>query len=107
MATVMCNGNSNGNGNRDGEGDRDGDGNCNDNGHSKGNNDKGRVAYSCAGNVQCCGRGNTLPTPPWTQRKVHSPALHHGGDLQRVFAPFKWRGFLTAHHELLLYFFFL
>ena len=27
-----------------------------------------------------CGRGNTLPPPPWTQRKVHSPALRHGGD---------------------------
>ncbi len=45
-----------------------------------GNNDKGRVASSCAGNVQHCGRGNTLPPPSWTQRKVHSPALHHGGD---------------------------
>jgi hypothetical protein len=25
-------------------------------------------------------RGNTLPPPPWTQRKGHSPALRHGGD---------------------------
>ncbi len=30
------------------------------------------------------GRGNTLPPPPWTQRKVHSPALHHGGDTAKV-----------------------
>jgi hypothetical protein len=50
------------------------------NGHDNGNNNKGRVASSCAGNVQCCGRGNTLPPPPWTQRKVHSPVLHHEGD---------------------------
>ncbi len=25
-------------------------------------------------------RGNTLVPPPWTQRKVHSPVLRHGGD---------------------------
>jgi hypothetical protein len=25
-------------------------------------------------------RGNTLPPPPWTQMKVYSPALRHGGD---------------------------
>jgi hypothetical protein len=43
-------------------------------------NNKGMVSSSCAGNVQCCGRGNTLPPTPWTQRKVHSPVLHHGGD---------------------------
>ncbi len=24
--------------------------------------------------------GDTLPSPPWTQRKVHSPVLRHGGD---------------------------
>ncbi len=59
---------------------RDGNSNCNGDSHGKGNNDKGRVASSCAGNVQPCGRGNTLSPPPWTQRKVHSPALHHGGD---------------------------
>jgi hypothetical protein len=66
--------------NRDSDGDGDGDGNRNGDGHSNGNNDKGRVASLCAGNVQCCGRGNTLPPPPWTQRKVHSPALCHEGD---------------------------
>ena len=71
-------GNVNRGDNRDGNGD--GYGNCNDNSHSHGNNDEGRVASSCAGNVQHCGRGNTLPLPPWTQRKVHSLALHHGGD---------------------------
>jgi hypothetical protein len=50
-------------------------------GHGEGDNDKWRVASSCAGNVQRgCGRGDTLPPPPWTQRKVHSPALHHGGE---------------------------
>jgi hypothetical protein len=73
-------GGSNGDGNGVGDGDRDGIGNRNGNSHDKGNNDKGRVASSCAGDVQHCGRGNTLPPPPWTQRKVHSPALRHGGD---------------------------
>ncbi len=72
----------NGNGNGDGVGNNDGDcnSNRNGNGHSEGDNDKGKVASSCAGNVQRYGRGNTLPPPPWTQMKVHSPALHHGGD---------------------------
>jgi hypothetical protein len=47
----------------------------------EGDNDKGRVASSCASNVQRYGsRGNTLPPPPWTQRKVHSPVLCHEGD---------------------------
>ncbi len=75
-------GNGNGNGNGDGVGNDDGDGNdnCNGDGHSEGDDDKGRFASSCAGNMQCYGRGDTLPPPPWTQRKVHSPALHHGGD---------------------------
>jgi hypothetical protein len=72
--------NGNGNGNGNGDGDGDGNGNHNGNGDGNGNNDKGRVASSCADNVQCCGRGNTLPPPPWTQRKVHSPVLDHGGD---------------------------
>ncbi len=73
-----------GNGNSDGYGvsndNGDGNGDCNGNGHGKGDDDKDRVASSCAGNVQHYGRGDTLPPPPWTQRKVHSPALHHGGD---------------------------
>ncbi len=73
-----------GNGNGDGDGvgndNRDGTGDHNGIGHGKGKDDKGRVISSCAGNVQRYGRGNTLPPPPWTQRKVHSPALRHGGD---------------------------
>ncbi len=81
-ATAIGVGNGDGNGNSIGDDNGDGGGNSNQNGdgHSKGNNDKGRVASSCAGKVQRCGRGNTLPPPPWTQRSVHSPALHHGGD---------------------------
>ncbi len=67
-------GNGNGDSNGVGKDDRNGDG------HGEGDNDKGRVAFSCASNMQCCGRGDTLPPPPWTQRKVHSPALNHGGD---------------------------
>ncbi len=73
-----------GNGNGDGDGvdndNRDGNGDCNGNGLGKGNDDKDRVASSCAGNVQRYGRENTLPPPPWTQRKVHSLVLCHGGD---------------------------
>jgi hypothetical protein len=71
-----------GNGNGDEVGNNDGDGNsdCNGNGHGKGDDDKGRVASSCASDVQRYGRGDTLPPLPWTQRKVHSPALRHGGD---------------------------
>ncbi len=73
-----------GNGFSDGDGvgnnEGDGKGNCIGNGHSKGDNDEGRVASLCAGNVQRYGRGDTLPPPPWTQTKVHSPALRHEGD---------------------------
>ncbi len=48
----------NGNGNGDGVGDNDGDGNsdCNGDGHGEGYDDKGRVASSCAGDVQHYGR---------------------------------------------------
>jgi hypothetical protein len=82
IATAMgdCNGDGNSNDNRVGDGDRDGNGNGNGNGHSKGNHYKGRVASSCGTDVLRFWRGNTLPPPPWTQKKVHSPALHHGGD---------------------------
>jgi hypothetical protein len=93
-----CDGNSNGDGNSDGDGNSnrdgngdgvkdgkgDGDGNGNGNSHGKGNHYEGRVAFSCGGNVQRFWRGNTLPPPPWTQRKVHSPALHHGGDTAKI-----------------------
>ncbi len=73
-------GNGVGNGNGVGDGNGDGDGDDNGNGHSEGNHYKGRVASSCGGNVQRFWRGYTLPPPSWTQRKVHSPALRHGGD---------------------------
>jgi hypothetical protein len=82
MVTAMGDGNGNGNG--VGDSDRDGNSDRNGNSHGEGNNDKGRVASSCAGNMQRCGRGNTLPLPPWTQRKVHSQALHHGGDTAKI-----------------------
>ncbi len=52
------------NGDGDGDSDGDGDGDNNSNGHGEGNNDKGRVASSCAGNVQHCGRGNNLASTP-------------------------------------------
>ncbi len=86
MPTAMGNGNGDGNG--VGNVDGDGDGNHNGDGHGEGNNDEGRVASSCAGNVQHYGRGDTLPPPPWTQRKVHSPALRHGGDTAKSVSSF-------------------
>ncbi len=95
MAAAM--GNDNGDGNRVGDDDRDGNGNCNGNGHGEGDDDKGRVASSCASNVQHYGRGNTLPPSPWTQRKVHSPALRHGGDTAKSVSSLSRGGFLTAH----------
>ncbi len=70
-------------GNVDSDGNGNGNGDCNGNSHGNGNNDKGRVVSSCDDDVQRCGRGNTLPPPPWTQRKVHSPVLHHGGDTSK------------------------
>ncbi len=74
MGNSNCNGDGVGNDDGDGNGDRNGDG------HGEGDNNEGRVASSCAGNMQCYGRGDTLPPPPWTQMKVYSPALRHGGD---------------------------
>jgi hypothetical protein len=78
MATAIGYGNVDKNG--DGDSNGNGNGNCNGKGHGDSNNDEGRVASSCAGNVQRCGKGKTLPPPPWTQRKVHPPALCHRGD---------------------------
>ncbi len=80
MATAMAIGYGNGNSDGNRDGDSDGNGDRNSYSHGKGSNDKRRVASLCAGDVQHCSRGNTLPPPPWTQKKVHSPALHHGGD---------------------------
>ncbi len=80
IGSAIGNGNINSNGDGDSECNGDSDGDCNGDGNGTGNNDKGRAASSCARNVQHCGRGHTLPPPPWTQRKVHSPALCHGGD---------------------------
>jgi hypothetical protein len=99
MAMGDCNGNGNGDGNRDGNGDGNGDG------HGKGNHYKERIASSCAGNVQHFWRGDSLPLPPWTQRKVHSPALHHEGDTAKSVAPLQGGGFLTAHHGLFFVYF--
>ncbi len=99
----------NGNGDGDGVGDNDGDGNGDRNGDGQGksDDDKGRVASSCAGDVQRYGRGDTLPPPPWTQRKVHSPVLRHGGDTAKsVSSLSRGGGFLTAHHGLFLFIFY-
>ncbi len=98
-------GDSNSDGDRVGNGNGDGNGNGNGNGHGEGNYYKGRVASSCGGNVQRFWRGDTMPPPPWTQRKVHSPALCHGVTLLRVFAPLQGGGFLTAHHGLVIVYF--
>jgi hypothetical protein len=77
MATVM--GNSNGNGDRVGDKDGDNDGNCNGGGHGEGNDDKGRVASSCASDVQRYGRGNTLPPSPMdTKESAFTSAVSWG-----------------------------
>ncbi len=68
MATAIGYGNVNSDSDGDVDGDGDGDGNRNGNGQGDGNNDEGRVASSCTGNVQRCGRGDTLSPPPWTQK---------------------------------------
>ncbi len=92
------------NGDRDGNGD--GDSNRNSNGHNDGNNDERRAASSCAGNVQRCGRGNTLPPPPWTQRKVHSPMLHHGGNTAKSVCSLSRGRVPDSHHWLFICLFF-
>ncbi len=67
-----CDGNGDGNGNGVSDGNGDGDGDGNGDGHDEGNHYEGMVASSCGGNVQCFWRGDTLPQPPGTQRKVHA-----------------------------------
>ena len=107
-ATAMAIGYSNVDSNGDGVGVGNGGGNgdCNGNVHGDSNNDQGRVASSCAGDVQHCGRGNTLPPPPWTQRKVHSPALHHGGDTAKsVCSLSKGRGSDSSPLIVFVYFY--
>ncbi len=79
MAMGNCDGNSDDNSNGNGVGVRDGDSDGKGDGNGKGNHE-GRFASSCGGNVQRFWTGDTLPPPPWTQRKVHSPALHHESD---------------------------
>ena len=98
-------GDGDGDGNGVGDSDVDGNGDCNGDGHCEGNHYKGRVASSCAGNVQRCGRGDTLSPPPWAQRKVHSPALRHGGDTAKSVSSLQGGGFLTAHHGLFFVYF--
>ncbi len=105
-ALVIGYNNVDSNGNADGNSNGEGNGDCNGDVHGNGNDDKGRVASSVAGNVQRYGSGNILPPPPWTQRKVHSPVLHMGVTLLRVFAPFQGGGFLTAHHWLFFVYFY-
>jgi hypothetical protein len=100
MATAMGDGNSGGNGNGVGNGNGDGDGNRNGDGPGKGNNDKRVAASSCAGNVQRCGRGDTLHKG----KCIHQRCIM-GRMLQRVFAHFQGGGFLTAHHVLFFIFY--
>ncbi len=104
MATAMGDGNGNGNG--VGNGDVDGNGNRIGNGHGKGNHYKGRVASSCAGNVQRCGMGDTLPPPHGCKGKCIHERCFMGVTLLRVFDPLQGGGFLTAHHGLFFLFIF-
>ncbi len=101
-ATAIGYGDVDSNSNRDINGDSNG--NCNGNGHGDGVNDKGRVASSCAGNVQYSGRGNTLPPLPWTQRKVHSPVLRHGGDTAESVCSL-WRGMVSDSSPWIVFLF--
>jgi hypothetical protein len=96
-------GDSNGNGVGDGDGDGKDDGNGND--HGKGGHYIGRVASSCAGNVQHFWTGDTLPPPPWTQGKCIHQRCIMGVTLLGVFAPLQGGGFLTAHHGLFFVYF--
>ncbi len=91
-------GNGNGDGDKVGNDNGDGDSDCNGDSHGKGDDDEGRVASECAGVVQRYVRGNTLPPPPLTQRKVHSPVLHHGGDTAKSVSSLSRGGVLTVHH---------
>ncbi len=101
-AMAMADGDSDGDGVSNDDGD--GNGNCNGNCHSKGDNDKGRVASSCASNVQGYGRGNTLPLHPHGHKgKCIQQRCIMGVTLLRVFPPFQGGGFLTAHHGLFIF----
>ncbi len=101
-------GNSDSNGvgdaNGDGDGEGDSDSNRNGDGHGNSNNDKRRVACSCDGNVQHCGRGDTLPSPPWTERSVHSPALCHGGDPTKIYCTLSRGGVPDSSPWIVFYF---
>ncbi len=92
-----CNGNSDGNGDGDGVGVGDGDGNGKGDGHCEGNHE-GRVASSCGGNVHRFLDGQHLASTPMDIRKVHSPALRHGGDTAKSVCFPSRGGFLTANH---------
>ena len=86
MAMVTVTAMADGNGNGDGDGDRDGDGNRNGNGHSNGNDDivvtttdtREGCLFMC-GQCAALWQGQRFASPPWTQRSMHCPALHHGG----------------------------
>ncbi len=97
----MAMGNSDSNGIGVGNGNGDGNGSCNGNVHSKGGNDKGRVASSCASNVQRCGRVH----PHGHKGVCICQRCIMGVTLQRLFAPFQGGGFLTAHHGLYFIFY--
>jgi hypothetical protein len=66
---------------------------------------QGRVTSLCASNVQCCGRGNALPSPPGHKGVCIAQCCAMGVPLQRVFAPFQGGGILRAHQGLVFYFF--
>jgi hypothetical protein len=77
---------ANGNGNGKVNNNQDGNGNCNGNRDSNGNDD---VTVTTTDTRECClfmcrqcaalWQRQCLASPPWTQRSVHCPVLHHGG----------------------------
>jgi hypothetical protein len=83
-------GNGNGNGDGVSNNDGDGDGNRNGDGHGKGDDDKGRVVSSCAGNVQCYGRGDTLPPPPMDTKEIAFTSAASLGDTAKSVSSLSW-----------------
>ncbi len=101
-ATEMAIGDSIGNGNGDGDGNSNG--NCNGNHHAMAIITKGGLLLYVP--AMCSALAGATPClhPPWTQRSVHSPGLHHGGDTAQSVWSLKGGGFLTAHHGSFFYF---
>ncbi len=81
-------GNVNGDGDGVGNNDGDGNGDCKGNCHGKGDDDKSRVASSCAGNVPFGGAIPCLHPHGHKGKCIHQRCIM-AVTLLRVFPPFK------------------